>query len=775
MDHHQRYVKFRDDSARESPLINNIAVDQDRSSPLSPPPTTIVRPIIDPANLIGRTFLKDLDDGERHRVQIVQLVDDHLDKVKRDPERIKYLCKTKEGEREELISYNEILSYLEAQEQDDLVWNFRRIVGHEGPLNKDHPDYNGSTYNIKIEWENGEITSEPLNVIAFDDPVTCAIYARENSLLNLPGWKRFKSIAKSEKKFLRMVNQAKLRSYNTAKQYKYGFEVPRNYEDAVRIDQLNGNTKWQDAVQTELDSMNSYQVFDDHGTNVPDGYKKICVYLVFDVKRDGRHKARLVADGHLTEVPLECVYAGVVSLRGIHILVFLAELNQLELWATDIGNAYLEATTSEKLYIIAGGEFGDLKGHILVIHKALYGLRTSGKRWHKRLSDCLCDMGFTPCIAEPDVWLRPKSDVYEYIGVYVDDLAIVTKEPQVIIDKLVNQHTFKLKGTGPMSFHLGCDYARDEHGVMCISPTKYICKVVDSYKQMFGTSPPSNILSPIEKGDHPEMDTSELLDAEGIERYQSLIGSLQWAVSLGCMDISTAVMTMSSFRAAPREGHLERVKHIVGYMSKMRHGTIRVRTAEPDFLSYGMPHYDWMSTVYGDCHKDIPNDAPPPLGKYVLTSHYVDANLMHNMVSGKSVTGCIHFFNQTPIDSYSKKQSTVETATYGSEFVAARMCTEQIIELRILLRYLGVPIRDQSYMFGDNQAVVKSSTLSEAKLHKRHTLLSFHRVREAVAAKMVIFIHIDGRINPADILSKHWGNRQVWENLQPLMFGWVIR
>jgi hypothetical protein len=159
----------------------------------------------------------------------------------------------------------------------------------------------------------------------------------------------------------------------------------------------------------------------------------------------------------------------------------------------------------------------------------------------------------------------------------------------------------------------------------------------------------------------------------------------------------------------------------------------------------------------------------------VLTSHYVDANLMHDMVSGKSVTGCIHFINQTPIDSYSKKQATVETATYGSEFVAARTCTEQIIELRILLRYLGVPIRDQSYMFGDNQAVVKSSTLPEAKLHKQHTLLSFHRVCEAVASKMVIFIRIDGRTNPADILSKHWGNRQVWENLQPLMFGRAIQ
>ena len=769
----RNFVKFREDSIREnqSPPMDNI-VDQDRSSASSAAPSEkpIVRPIIDPADLVGRSFLKDQDDGERHRFQIIRMMDEHLDKIDQHPERIKYLCRINESDREELIAYNEILSFIESQAQNDVIWNFRRIVGHEGPLARNHPDYNGSNFNVKIEWENGEITSEPLNVIASDDPVTCAIYARENQLLDVPGWKRFKSIAKREKKYLRMVNQAKLRSYNTAKRYKYGFQVPRNYEDAVRIDRTMGNTKWQDAVKLELDQVNSYNVFIDHGSKPPADYRKIRVHLVFDVKHDGRHKARLVADGHLTEVPLESVYSGVVSLRGIRILVFLAELNQLETWATDIGNAYLEAKTSEKLYIVAGAEFGDLQGHVLVIDKALYGLRTSGKRWHERLSDCLRDLGFQPCIAEPDIWLRPGQDCYEYIGVYVDDLAIVAKDPQEIIDKLTDTHKFKLKGTGPMSFHLGCDYKRDNNGVLCISPTKYIGKIVDGYKQMFGCSPPANISSPLEKGDHPEMDTSELLDAEGIERYQSLIGTLQWAVSLGRMDIATAVMSMSSFRAAPRQGHLERVKRIVGYLYKMRHGAIRVRTNEPDLSSYGTPHHDWMGTVYGDCEEDIPTDAPPPKGKFVTTIHYVDANLMHDMISGKSVTGCVHFLNQTPVDAYSKKQATVETATYGSEFVAARTCTEQIIELRTLLRYLGVPIREQSYMFGDNQAVVKSSTLPEAKLHKRHTLLSFHRVRLAIAARIVHFIHIDGRINPADILSKHWGYRQVWENLQPLLF-----
>jgi Reverse transcriptase (RNA-dependent DNA polymerase) len=88
----------------------------------------------------------------------------------------------------------------------------------------------------------------------------------------------------------------------------------------------------------------------------------------------------LVADGHLTNIPLESVYSGVVRLRGFRIVLFLAELNHLEIWAMDIGNAYLEAYTTERVYIIAGPEFREREGHILVISKALYGLRSSGAR-----------------------------------------------------------------------------------------------------------------------------------------------------------------------------------------------------------------------------------------------------------------------------------------------------------------------------------------------------------------------------------------------------------
>ena len=135
----------------------------------------------------------------------------------------------------------------------------------------------------------------------------------------------------------------------------------------------------------------------------PKDHKKILSHFVFDVKHDGRHKARLVANGHLTDVPLSSTYSGVVSLRGIRLILFIAELNGLESWRTDIGNAYLKAFTKEKAFIVACPDFGPLEGLNLIIVKALHGFRTSVLRWHERLSDCLRDMGFEPCKMDPDV------------------------------------------------------------------------------------------------------------------------------------------------------------------------------------------------------------------------------------------------------------------------------------------------------------------------------------------------------------------------------------
>ena len=148
----------------------------------------------------------------------------------------------------------------------------------------------------------------------------------------------------------------------------------------------------------------------------------------------------------------------------------------------------------------------------------------------------------------------------------------------------------------------------------------------------------------------------------------------------------------------------------------------------------------------------------------------MDANLHHDLATGKAVTAVLHFLNQTPIESYTKRQSTVETATYGSEFVAARTAVDQIIDIRTTLRYLGVPIRDKSYMFGDNRSAVTSSTIPNSTISKRHHLASYQRVREEIAAKYISFHWKDGKSNPGDILSKHWEFATVWPMLKPILF-----
>lgn len=180
--------------------------------------------------------------------------------------------------------------------------------------------------------------------------------------------------------------------------------------------------------------------------------------------------------------------------------------------------------------------------------------------------------------------------------------------------------------------------------------------------------------------------------------------------------------------------------------------------------------YDWATSVYGEVGEALPHTSPKPLGKNVTLIHYVDANLFHCALTGRSVTGVLHMVNKTPIEWFAKKQATVETATYGSEFVAARTAVEQIIDLRNTLRMMGVPVIERSYLFGDNESVVGSSTQLDAKLHKRHNALSFHRVREAIAAGFITFCHIPSEYNSADILSKHWGYSQVWQLLRPLLF-----
>ena len=278
---------------------------------------------------------------------------------------------------------------------------------------------------------------------------------------------------------------------------------------------------------------------------------------------------------------------------------------------------------------------------------------------------------------------------------------------------------------------------------------------------------------PLDKDVKPELDETPELGPKCVQQFQSLIGAVQWTISLCRFDVLHAVMSLGRFRAAPRLGHLERLKRLVGYMRKRPHGAIRFRTEIPNHEeTFGADpiRYDWMESVYGCNPEEVDPRAPEPKGKLVRTTTFVDANLMHDAVTGRSASGVLEFFNQTPIDWFAKRQNQVETATYGSEFMVARQGTERIQDLRYTLRSFGVPVEETAWMFGDNKSVVTSSTIPHSSLLKRWNALSYHKVRESIASGWLRFEWMDSKENPADIFTKPLAWHMMRVFVEPLLF-----
>ena len=387
LDHHLDTQKVT--HRNRSPTVFIRSRDEENPSGSKPMPT------FDPSDLIGtpRTFLlAPEENGERHRAkvtrQVVEIIDqDNGQRI----ENINFILDIGNGKVEESISYNQLLEHLENAQDHDMgmdqeLYRFRAIIGHQGPLLASDPDWKGSKYNVQVEWVTGEITFEPLSIIAADDPVTCAAYTKENDLLALEGWRRFRNLAKKDKVLASTIKQSKIRQVRRSQTYMFGYLIPRNYMEAMQFDSENKNSKWYHAINMEMESMREYKVFKKWDRAIlvkhkkvmisPKGYHRIKVHLVFAAKFDGRHKARLEADSHLTPEPIENIYSGVVSLRNLRLVIFLGRLNNLDLWGADIGNAYLEAFTDEKLYIVAGPQVKELEGYILIFLKALYGLKS---------------------------------------------------------------------------------------------------------------------------------------------------------------------------------------------------------------------------------------------------------------------------------------------------------------------------------------------------------------------------------------------------------------
>jgi hypothetical protein len=221
---------------------------------------------------------------------------------------------------------------------------------------------------------------------------------------------------------------------------------------------------------------------------------------------------------------------------------------------------------------------------------------------------------------------------------------------------------------------------------------------------------------------------------------------------------------------APREGHLNAMKRVFGYLKKFPKGRIVIDSGYRDTSNIEINEFENWKEFYPDATEQLPDNMPVPFGKKARITAYVDADHAHDTVTRRSVTAILIFVNNTPVRWYSKRQRTVETSTYGAELVAARIATDMIIELRYILRMLGVPVDGPALLLGDNNSVVLNTSVPSSILKKKHHACAYHRVREAIAGGIMNFVHIKGTTNYADVLSKPLPNDAFHGLIKPLLF-----
>ena len=297
----------------------------------------------------------------------------------------------------------------------------------------------------------------------------------------------------------------------------------------------------------------------------------------------------MVARGHMTTAPAAITYASVVARETVGIVLTLAALNVLEVKVGDVENAYITAPVRENIWTTVGPEHGEDAGKKAIIVRALYGLKISGAAVRAHLCECMRSLGYKPCLADQDLWLKSQVDddftYYSYILCYVDNIMVIHQNARPILAQIDKYMKLKENSVGDLDIYLGAKLRQMKmpNGVIAwgISPSKYVQEAVrnceDYLKKNYSDDCELTKYAPnpFPMEYEPSMDISPLLEAEQASYCQSIIGILRWMVELGRVDIATEVSQLSSLLAMPRKYHFVNALHIMSYL-KVKHNSMLI-------------------------------------------------------------------------------------------------------------------------------------------------------------------------------------------------------
>jgi Reverse transcriptase (RNA-dependent DNA polymerase) len=305
----------------------------------------------------------------------------------------------------------------------------------------------------------------------------------------------------------------------------------------------------------------------------------------------------------MTDTPASMTYASVVSHESVCCALTLAALNDLQVKAGDIQNAYLTAPCEEKITCICGPEFGEDAGKTArLVRAALYhGLKSSGAAYRDHLAKGIVrHLGYTPCLADNDVWLKEEVredgfQYYSYILIYVDDILVIHHDAMKVLKKIDWYFKMKPESMGDCDIYLGCKLRLHTLGVGGVQawlqlPSKYVNKEAVAnaesyYLKHYNLKFPTKVSSPFPTGYRPEMDMTPTLKEEDASYYQSQIGVLRWIVEIGRGDIIVEVLLLASRQLAlPREGghDMAQIFHCYAYLKIRRNGCLVFDPKYPD-------------------------------------------------------------------------------------------------------------------------------------------------------------------------------------------------
>ena len=506
---------------------------------------------------------------------------------------------------------------------------------------------------------------------------------------------------------------------STSIDYAYSVipEIPLSYEEAIASRDAE---KWKAAMDIEIDTLSTNETWE--LTPLPQDRKETKGRWVFTIKQGkepGRvqYKARYVAKGYsqVHGVDYDETFSPTTRFTSIRVLLQKAVNNGLYLHQMDVKGAYLNAPIDKDIFLQQPPGYEQISddGTQLTchLHKSLYGLKQSGRNWHKTLTDFLKLQEFTANENDSCIYKHITPDHGEVIILFwVDDIIIASNNLNLIAKtKELLHNKFKMDDRGELQWFLGLDFSKTKDGYYKMSQARY----AEELLKRFNMSECKTANTPAEKG----LEFAEISDKDRVNfPYRQAIGNLVYLATATRPDISWIISKLSQYLENPGAEHIAALKRVFRY----------IKGTKSFCLSY------------------------KPTSGYL--QGYCDSDWAGDVKDRRSTSGYVFTLGGTPIAWKTRKQQTVALSSCEAEYMSIAEATKEMIYLRSFCTSMGLPQPMQSTIYCDNQGAL-TLTRETSKQHHRtkHIDVRFHFIRQQTE---IGYEYITSQNNLADIFTK---------------------